>query len=159
MNQDEAYKLAVSTRQFEIQMFWQRSNYFMVLNTAIAVGFFALKNDNYEPILAALGFSVSILWFFTSLGGKYWQSRWEQAAHRLELECCPEAKLFAASPEFVKQEVEQHLSVNNHHIFRRWIDRQILRKPSVSYQMTTLSLLFAAFWSGTFIIFLLIKNG
>ena len=40
LNEKEQFERATSERQFEIQMFWQRSNYFMVLNTAIAVGFF-----------------------------------------------------------------------------------------------------------------------
>ena len=37
----EAYRTALATRNFEISLFWQRSNYFLVLSTAIAVGFFA----------------------------------------------------------------------------------------------------------------------
>lgn len=31
---------ALDTRNFEISLYWQRSNYFLVLNTALAVGFF-----------------------------------------------------------------------------------------------------------------------
>jgi hypothetical protein len=32
----EAYRTALATRNLEINLFWQRSNYFLVLNTAIA---------------------------------------------------------------------------------------------------------------------------
>src|SRR3972149_10785499 len=37
----DAYKFAYDTRNFEISLFWQRSNYFLVLNTAIALAFFS----------------------------------------------------------------------------------------------------------------------
>lgn len=36
----EAYRVAKETRSLEINLFWQRSNYFLVLSTAIAAGFF-----------------------------------------------------------------------------------------------------------------------
>ncbi|MDY7026588.1 MAG: hypothetical protein SVC26_09675 [Pseudomonadota bacterium] len=155
MDKEEVFKLAVSTRQFEIQMFWQRSNYFMILNTAIAVGFFSLKNESYAPVLAALGAAVSMLWYFVSLGGKYWQSRWEEAASRLESECAPEAKLFAATKDEVHQEVEASLVKGRHRGFQKWLDGQILKKPSVSYQMTFLSFFFVIFWGLVLVVFIL----
>ncbi|MBI3563291.1 MAG: hypothetical protein HY080_16430 [Gammaproteobacteria bacterium] len=157
MDKQEIYKIAVNTRQLEIQLFWQRSNYFMVLNTAIAVGFFSLQKASYAPALAALGAAVSLLWFFINLGGKYWQSRWEEAAARIERECCPDAKLFAASPEFIKEEVSRSLSVGEHKGFQKWLDKQILKKPSVSYQMTVLSFFFMVFWGSALVIFIATK--
>jgi len=146
MDKNELYKMAVSTRQFEIQMFWQRSNYFMILNTAIAVGFFSLKTESYAPFLAGLGIAVSMFWYLVNLGGKYWQSRWEEAAWRFESECAPEAKLFAATKNEVKQEVVSSLVKGEHKGFQKWLDKQILKKPSVSYQMTFLSFFFVLFW-------------
>ncbi len=155
MDKDEQFKLAVNTRQFEIQMFWQRSNYFMILNTAIAVGFFSLKNEFYAPVLAGLGAAVSMLWFLVNLGGKYWQSRWEEAASRLENECAPNAKLFAATKEEVHQEVIRSLEKGGHKGFQEWLDKQILKKPSVSYQMTFLSFFFVLFWAAVLCVFIL----
>jgi hypothetical protein len=38
----EAYRVAKEARNLEITLFWQRSNYFLVLSTAIAAGFFSL---------------------------------------------------------------------------------------------------------------------
>ena len=146
MDKEEQFKLAVNTRQFEIQMFWQRSNYFMILNTAIAVGFFSLKTNSYAPILAALGAIVSLIWYFVTLGGKYWQSRWEEAAARLESECAPDAKLFAATSDEVQKEVERSLNKGSHKGFRKCLDVRILKKPSVSYQMTFLAFFFFLFW-------------
>ena len=45
MNDDDEkclkiYEIAVETRKLEIDLFWKRSNYFLVLSTATAVGFF-----------------------------------------------------------------------------------------------------------------------
>jgi hypothetical protein len=37
----EAYRVARDTRNFEIKLFWKRSNYFLVLSTATAAGFFS----------------------------------------------------------------------------------------------------------------------
>ena len=34
----ELYKIAIQTRNLELGFFWQRSNYFLVLNTALATG-------------------------------------------------------------------------------------------------------------------------
>lgn len=68
MKDEELFKVAVDTLKFEIQMFWQRSNYFMVLNTAIAVGFFSGKAGQYTWVLSCLGILVSLLWYFVTLG-------------------------------------------------------------------------------------------
>src|SRR5438552_16696563 len=75
----DAYKTALDTRNFEIQLFWQRSNYFLVLNTAIGTGYFALGDDHhYAILLAAFGVVISWLWLMVNLGSKFWQSRWEK---------------------------------------------------------------------------------
>jgi hypothetical protein len=38
------------------------------LNTALAVGFFNIKQENYSVVLAAFGPVVSDLWFMVTLG-------------------------------------------------------------------------------------------
>jgi hypothetical protein len=50
----DIYKYVLDTRNFEISLFWQRSNYFLVLNSALAVGFFSLKSTKFMYLLAAL---------------------------------------------------------------------------------------------------------
>ena len=146
MHKQDAYKLAIDARQLEIQLFWQRSNYFLALTSAIAIGFFTLLPSPFAFVLAVLGCVVSFLWYLTNLGSKYWQSRWEEAAARLERECFPDVNLFSATPAFIAGEVEKSLSTNGHAGFQRWIDSQIRKKPSVSYQMIRLSALFFVFW-------------
>jgi hypothetical protein len=129
----------------------------MVLNTAIAVGFFSQKNAAYAPVLAALGVIVSLLWFFVNLGGKYWQSRWEERAAILERTVAPEAKLFSADPELVRKDVEESLACGKHTGFQKWLDKQVLKKPSVSYQMMVLSFFFFCFWAAIFGIYILVR--
>src|SRR4051812_19960176 len=77
----EAFQTAYQTRNFEIGLFWQRSNYFLVLNTAIAAGFF-VADRSFRPLLCVLGGVVSALWLAVNLGSKFWQERWE---HRLSI--------------------------------------------------------------------------
>lgn len=146
MEKEELYKIAIQTRNLEIGMFWQRSNYFMALNTAIAIGFFTQQAGPYGLVLAGLGAIVSLLWFFVNLGGKYWQSRWEYRASVYEDEVAPDAKLFSASKELIQKDVEYSLSRGEHGWFQKWLDKQILKKPSVSYQMMVLSFFFICFW-------------
>ncbi len=46
----QIYRVALDTRNSEISLFWQRSNFFLVLNTALAVGFFNDKNKEYASV-------------------------------------------------------------------------------------------------------------
>jgi hypothetical protein len=150
---DEAlFKVALETRNFEISMFWQRSNYFLVLNSALAVGFFSQQSKVYAPILALLGMFASLLWIGVNLGGKYWQSRWEHELVVRERQLYPDDPLFGASPLQRDQYVSVSLSWNNHGILRRWWDKRVLAKPSVSASMTYLSACFLLAWIGLLVI-------
>jgi len=66
--------IALINRNFEIGLFWQRSNYFLVLNSAIAIAFFSfLGNDNNSKaipiVMAGFGLIVSCLWLRVLFGG------------------------------------------------------------------------------------------
>ena len=84
----ERFKIALETRNFEIELFWKRCNYFLVLNTALAVGIFLLFRDGNTPPLPLLlliffvGIFVCIAWVMVVCGSKYWQSHWEQVVIR-----------------------------------------------------------------------------
>jgi hypothetical protein len=146
LNEKEQLKRAASERQFEIQMFWQRSNYFMVLNTAIAVGFFSILPNPFAPILALLGAFACGVWLSVTAGAKYWQSRWEEAAWKLEERCAPKYKLFSANAEDIHAEVKESLTRWPHQGLHRCMDSLVLRKPSVSFMMSALAVFFIAFW-------------
>lgn len=142
----DIYKYVLDTRNFEISLFWQRSNYFLVLNSALAVGFFSLKSTKFMYLLAALGFLSSFLWYLVMLGSKYWQSRWEHKLQLVESAIAPELKLFAADRSTLDKDVEESLKFNDHKGFQQWLDKQILKKPSVSYCMTMLAFIFMIGW-------------
>jgi hypothetical protein len=143
----DIYKTVFDTRNLEISLFWQRSNYFLVLNSALAVGFFNLKSQEYAFLIAAFGLITSLLWFRVALGGKYWQSRWEQRLSVIESKIAPSLNLFAASWETIESDVAASLSGNKPQgWFKKWLEQQVLKKHSVSYNMTLLSLCFVAGW-------------
>jgi len=80
----EIFKIALFQRNFEIQMFWQRCNYFLLLNSAVGAGAISTAAIKDIPIIfvaifCAIGAGVCIAWIAVGLGAKYWQSYWEQA--------------------------------------------------------------------------------
>lgn len=152
MDNDQLYKIAIDTRNMEIGLFWQRSNYFLVLNTAIAVGFFSVDDWKYQIALSVFGFIISILWFRVNLGSKYWQSRWERRVSKLESLINENIKLFSADKDVTDSDVEEsllhHKKVKKLSIYDRWV----LSKPSVSKTMSMLAALFIALWCVVFIL-------
>ena len=149
----EAYKTALATRNLEINLFWQRSNYFLILNTAIAVGFFSRHDhdhDKYAFGLTVIGIVVAVLWVRINLGSKFWQSRWEHRLHLVEEDLEPGLDLFSASRDTVRGDVRQSLERNGGRAVGRWLNRlyviAVMRKPSVSKQMTFLLAFFVVVW-------------
>jgi len=146
--EEKLFKIALDTRNFEISLFWQRSNYFLVLNSALAAGFFSLKEPAYATVLASLGAIASLLWALVNLGGKYWHSRWEHELEVRERKLYPDDPMFAASRQQTDRYVRESLLWNGSGILRRWIDRLIVMKPSVSGMITILSGVFCLTWTG-----------
>lgn len=143
----DLYKTLQDTRNLEINLFWQRSNYFLVLNTGIAFGFFNLENRQFSFIFAILGLLASILWFWVCLGGKFWQTRWEQRLLEFEREHLPGLDFFGASPDRIRADVEKGIAFHKHGWRQRLIYRLALnKKPSVSFSMIQLAALFVVGW-------------
>jgi len=143
----EIYKMVFDTRNFEINLFWQRSNYFLVLNSALAIGFFNLKTQEYAFVLAIFGLFASFLWFRVTLGSKYWQTRWEQRLKIIEQRIAPDLDLFSANWSTINADVQASIQDNQPRGWlKSWLEDQVLRKHSVSYNMMLLSLLFLAGW-------------
>lgn len=114
----ELYKIALDTRNLEIGLFWQRSNYFLVLNTATAVGFFFKAAEKYQIIIGLFGFFVALLWFGINLGSKFWQSRWEYRLAKTEKMLGNEIDFFSADLETVQSDVKE--CKREPKIFRSW---------------------------------------
>ena len=89
---EEALKIALDTRKFEIGLYWKRTGYFVIFIGAVFVGYYTiLSSDKIEKeqqewlllLLAALGYLLSLLWYMANRGSKFWQENWE--AHIEEL--------------------------------------------------------------------------
>jgi hypothetical protein len=147
--QKDSYNTALNTRNFEISLFWQRSNYFLVLNSALAIGFFNLQKLWYVLFLAVFGLIVSWLWFRVNLGSKFWQLRWEQRLSEIEKEIYPERHFFAADWDIIEGDVKESIYNAKRGGFPRhgWLDNRVLKKYSVSHHMTLLSILFMVGWT------------
>jgi flagellar motor protein MotB len=142
----EAYRVAKEARNLEITLFWQRSNYFLVLSTAVAVGFFSLREPRYALPLALFGLAVALLWVAVNLGSKFWQNRWENRLRVTEEQLRPGMDLFSASWHTVQEDVRQSFEFRRRGAIHRIYTRLVLLKPSVSFMMTLLSLTFVGFW-------------
>lgn len=144
----ELYRAARETRAFEIRMFWQRSNYFLVLNTALAVGFFSLgPSDVYALALSVVGVAVASLWVRINLGSKYWQSRWEERLRVVENDLHEGLDLFSAGWKVLDGDVARSLGhARGSGWLKRLHDKLVLEKPSVSKTMMSLSVLFVVLW-------------
>jgi hypothetical protein len=151
----EAYRAARETRNLEIQLFWQRSNYFLVLNTALAVGFFSRRDtDGYAIAIASAGIVVGLLWVRINLGSKYWQARWETRLANVEKQLQPGLELFSATWKTIDDDVNRSLDNPRprgrlERAYRPFDDlyvRAVKAKPSVSRTMTVLAVSFVLFW-------------
>ena len=85
----EAYKVALDTRKFEIELYWKRATYFWGFLVAIFAAYFLLstRGDDNEillTLLSLLGLFISIGWYFVNRGSKVWQENWEKHIGFLE---------------------------------------------------------------------------
>ena len=148
----ELFKTALDTRNLEINLFWQRCNYFLVLNSALAYGVVSGKSDHYLLPLAIVGTLVCWLWYRVALGSKYWQERWEFCLKDLEDQLKEQkhfnenVTLFSGHWQNIQNEVRHSLSSSQHSLFEKFIDRQILTKPSVTQSMIYLVIIFFFGW-------------
>jgi len=121
----EAYRAAKEARNLEISLFWQRSNYFLVLSTATAAGFFSLRDDKYALPLAIFGLLVGVLWVLVNLNSKFWQSRWEYRLRLAEEQLRPGMNLFSAEWKTVQDDVKKSLQFRTrgrvHRFYQLWV--------------------------------------
>lgn len=142
-------KIALDNRAFEIQMFWQRSNYFLVLMSALGIGTFSVKNFYFAPLISMFATVCSYYWFRTNLGSKFWQQSWEAEVVLLSREAGVRS-FVKATPEVVEQ-VRQSFGEEQGYrqtsLFRKYIDRETVKKPSVTYHMIKLSAVATVVWA------------
>lgn len=142
-------QIALDNRAFEIQMFWQRSNYFLVLMTALGIGVFAIKDSWYSLLISIFATVTSWYWYKTNLGSKFWHESWEVEVVALAKEQgirSFERPIIDVVAQ-VKSSFDDAYSSGDKDTVRRWIDRQVLKKPSVSHYMILLSLTSMLLWA------------
>lgn len=147
---DTELKIALDNRAFEIQLFWQRSNYFLVLMTALGVATFSVKDELLSPVIAIFATTASYFWFRTNLGSKFWQENWEVEVVLIADE--KNIRSFQRKMPDVIAQVQSSLNsgaTDGRSYLRRWVDRSITKKYSVTYNMILLSLF--ATWVWTFV--------
>ena len=142
-------QIALDNRAFEIQMFWQRSNYFLVLMTALGIGVFTIKSDFYALLISIFATITSWYWYQTNLGSKFWHESWEVEVITLakELGIRSFERPTVDVIDQVRLSFEDAYLSGDKGRARRWIDRQVLKKPSVSHYMILLSLTSMALWA------------
>jgi len=84
-----AFEFVVSTRQFEIELYWKRATYFWTFIAAVFVAYVALRQlgEGYEfetLLVSAVGIILSLAWHFSNLGSKSWQRHWEKHLDLME---------------------------------------------------------------------------
>ena len=156
----ERFKIILETRNFEIAMFWKRCNYFLVLNTALAVGVFASFGGNKAilPLICLAGAFVCYAWFQVGLGSKFWQSHWEQIAEEMQesigfqRDGNGEFPTDYFSKKGPKARVKRNLFPPDQEeedgCLKTCYNKQVLKKPSVSGWMQGTAFVFGWAWVG-----------
>jgi len=89
----ETLQQALKVREFEIELYWKRANYFWAFNAASFAGYFVvISSDNINQykeltiIVSIIGIIFSLGWYLVNRGSKYWQENWEEHVSMLETE-------------------------------------------------------------------------
>ncbi len=116
---EKAYEEASKVRQFEIQLYWERTKYFWAFITTIYVAYYNVFLNIYNKangklpllVLAALGFIFSVAWALANHGSKHWQENWENHIDLLEDKVTgPLHKIHKANASYSVSKINQFLS-------------------------------------------------
>lgn len=80
----EMLKLASEHFRLDLQLFWQRSNLYLLLNTALATVYVSASHPALRPVLAIFGLICSMFWFLVLRGSAYWIDHWRQELEHLD---------------------------------------------------------------------------
>jgi hypothetical protein len=153
---DTELKIALDNRAFEIQLFWQRSNYFLVLMTALGVATFSVRDLLFSPLVSMFATAASYFWFRTNAGSKFWQESWEVEVVSLAKE--QGIRSFERPTDEVIDQVKRSLAGDGQRdsrsLLRRWVDTRIMQKYSVTYNMILLSMFATLVWGVVTTVFL-----
>lgn len=90
---EASYKKAWEAKNFEIENYWKRANYFWAFQIASFAGYFTVLGSNAYPknpqvlyLVVCIGFITSTAWALINRGSKTWQRHWEIHVDMLENE-------------------------------------------------------------------------
>ncbi len=138
----DAYKLAISARNFHLDHFNKWMTYYYVAVAAIFVAFYNLKdtcNSNIVYGLLILGFLVSVLWHLSCKGYYFWTKNWLDVVLKFEKQLSEEQAIYSLFSKRVKNEND-----------KLYLPTQ---SANVSTSKVTLLLSFIASWTWAFLIF------
>jgi hypothetical protein len=88
---ETTYRQAWQAKNFEIDNYWKRTNYFWAFQVASFAGYFTVLSSNaYKSnpqvlfFVTCIGFITSLAWTFINQGSKTWQRHWEIHVDMLE---------------------------------------------------------------------------
>lgn len=77
---ETTYKKAWEAKNFEIERYWKRANYFWAFQVASFAGYFSVlgskasaENPQVVYFIVCIGFITALAWTFTNKGSKTWQ--------------------------------------------------------------------------------------
>lgn len=130
----EQYKLAITTRNLEIDLFWRRSLFFAGFISAAFVGYHKIDEPTLKISIAMLGLFLSVAWFFANKGSKYWYESWEAKVSAVE------ELLEGAFPWECKNDAEEHCNYKiATRLFRYCIEENKSACPFVRGSMRSVS--------------------
>jgi len=88
---EKAYNQSWAAKNFEIENYWKRANYFWAFQVASFAGYFSvLSSEKLEQspqisfVTVCIGLVTAFAWSFTNRGSKTWQRHWEIHVDMLE---------------------------------------------------------------------------
>lgn len=111
---EELFEVANDTRKFEIELFWKRATFFVLIIGALFIGYakFYENDQTLCSLIALFGLISSIVWTFSIMGSKFWQENWEAIIKSLANNGSKKALLFQQKFGYVKSNYAQQFSVS-----------------------------------------------
>lgn len=88
---ETSYNKAWEAKNFEIEHYWKRANYFWAFQIASFAGYFSVlgskaysENPQVLYFVICIGLVTGFAWIFTNKGSKTWQRHWEIHVDMLE---------------------------------------------------------------------------
>lgn len=75
------FKTAIETRNFEIELFWKRSNFFWLFTGGSFVALYTVQSQPlFQIIITNIGLFCTVCWTLVNRGSRFWMQSWELKA-------------------------------------------------------------------------------